>query len=314
MGDSRWTRHLLTLVGIYYLFSGLFNAIFPKIAFKVANVAIPEHIFLWQQTSLIVVVFGFGFLIASSNPTRHWPILFMGLLKMVISVIGCGMLVYLGSLNMIIGLHILLTDGIWIIPIFAALRWTFNQNNQVEESLNYFVEEEREINLENITDQHGVLLDETIEGKPILFVFLRQLGCIFCRETLTVLQKEHKLVEKLGTKLVIVHISDDEDNVNSTFESFGLNHISRVRDIDLRLYNQFGLEKGETKQLFNIKTFLRMLDILIFKGITQGKTNGDVTQMPGAFLVVDGQVINAFKHETAADNPDYIRLAAVPEY
>ncbi len=41
-----------------------------------------------------------------------------------------------------------------------------------------------------------------------------------------------------------------------------------------------------------------------------GKLQGDGFQMPGVFLIKDGEVIKSFIHKTAADRPDYLVLAA----
>ena len=313
MADSRWAKHLLTIVGVYYLLSGLFNSIFPKVAFKVANMDVPLHLFVWQHVSILFAVLGFGFLIAASNPTRYWPIILMGILKMGFGLGGYVLLLINGGVSIAFGLHVLLADGIWFLPMIIVLRWTFNQNMLVEESLNYLVMDENPVELAGVLDQNGVPIQPDDSDQPVLLVFLRHFGCVFCKETLSTLKREHKLIEKLGTKLVIVHMSD-ESNAANALAKYGLENISRVSDTQLKLYKQFGLEKGEMKQLINIKGVLRMFDLLLFKGIRQGKSDGDVMQMPGAFLVQNGQIKNAFKHETAADSPDYIRLAAAPEY
>lgn len=313
MADSRWTKHLLTLVGVYYLFSGLFNAIFPKVAFKVANMDIPSHLFVWQNVSILFAVLGFGFLIAASNPIRYWPIILMGILKMGFGLGGYLILLINGCVSMTFGLHVLLADGIWFIPMLIALRWTFKQNMLVEESLNYLVTEGEPLEIIGIVDQNDQQIQIEDSNQPLLFVFLRHFGCVFCKETLSVLKREHKLIEKIGTKLVIVHMSE-ESEAAKILAKYGLENVSRVSDSEFKLYKQFGLEKGEMGQLINLKGILRMIDLFLFKGISQSKLAGDPYQMPGTFLVQNGQIINAFKHETAADNPDYIRLAVVPEY
>jgi peroxiredoxin len=313
MADSRWAKHLLTIVGVYYLLSGLFNSIFPKVAFKVANMDVPSHLFVWQHVSILFAVLGFGFLIAASNPTRYWPIILMGILKMGFGIGGFTLLLVNGYISMAAGLHVLLADGIWFIPMIAVLRWTFKQNMLVEESLNYLVMDEDPVALSGVIDQNGLPIQSKDSDQPVLFIFLRHFGCVFCKETLSVLKREHKLIEKLGTKLVIVHMSD-ESEAAKTLTKYGLENLSRVSDSQFELYKQFGLEKGEMGQLINLKGILRMVDLFLFKGISQSKSKGDPHQMPGAFLVQNGLIINAFKHETASDNPDYIRLAAVPEF
>ena len=226
---------------------------------------------------------------------------------------GFALLLINGCVSMAFGLHVLLADGLWFLPMLIVLRWTFKQNMLVEESLNYLVMDEDPVELTGVIDQNGQSIQSEDSDQPVLLVFLRHFGCVFCKETLNVLKREHKLIEKLGTKLVIVHMSD-ESEAAKTLTKYGLEHLSRVSDSQFKLYQQFGLEKGDMGQLINLKGILRMVDLFLFKGISQSKSNGDPYQMPGAFLVQNGLIVNAFKHETASDNPDYIRLAAIPEF
>jgi hypothetical protein len=44
-----------------------------------------------------------------------------------------------------------------------------------------------------------------------------------------------------------------------------------------------------------------------------GRLMGDGFQMPGVFLVHHGVVLRSFRHETAAQRPDYRALARCPE-
>ena len=41
-----------------------------------------------------------------------------------------------------------------------------------------------------------------------------------------------------------------------------------------------------------------------------GKLVGDGFQMPGVFLLRNGRIEKAFRHQTAADRPDYCELAS----
>ena len=43
-----------------------------------------------------------------------------------------------------------------------------------------------------------------------------------------------------------------------------------------------------------------------------GKLAGDGFRMPGVFLLVDGLVVKDFRHQTAADRPDFRALAGCP--
>ena len=112
----------------------------------------------------------------------------------------------------------------------------------------------------------------------------------------------------MGSKIVIVHQSPEEE-AKAELEKFGLQDLTRVSDPSCRFYRRFGLESVSATDMLSMKNILRMMDIMMFKRLFQGRTKGDPLQMPGAFLVKNGQIINGYKHEDASDSPDYLRLA-----
>jgi hypothetical protein len=48
------------------------------------------------------------------------------------------------------------------------------------------------------------------------------------------------------------------------------------------------------------------------RGHLAGAIVGDTLQMPGVFLVRDGEILKAFRHEHTSDVPDYVELATCP--
>ena len=64
----------------------------------------------------------------------------------------------------------------------------------------------------NILDQFktnkGFTIYEMSFVKPIMVVFIRHTGCLFCKETLSDINKNWKKILKNGTEIVIVHHSD----------------------------------------------------------------------------------------------------------
>ncbi len=63
----------------------------------------------------------------------------------------------------------------------------------------------------------------------------------------------------------------------------------------------------EVKQL-GWKVWQRGLEAFA-NGHGVGMLAGDGFQMPGVFLLHRGQVLREFRHESAADRPDYLALA-----
>ena len=41
-----------------------------------------------------------------------------------------------------------------------------------------------------------------------------------------------------------------------------------------------------------------------------GGADGDVTQMPGVFLVFHGEILKSYRHQSSADRPDYVALVS----
>jgi len=144
--------------------------------------------------------------------------------------------------------------------------------------------------------------------RPLLLVFLRHFGCIFCREALQDLSKlKNEIIEK-GGDLVFVHMSDKE-TAEQYFEKYKLSDPKWVQDSTCEYYNEFGLLKGTFNQLFGFKNWVRGFDSVVLKGNGMSwKQLGDGFQMPGIFLIDEGEVKYSFIHNSAADRPDYMHI------
>lgn len=92
------------------------------------------------------------------------------------------------------------------------------------------------------------------------------------------------------------------------FASYALSAVSRFSDPGRRLYRAFGLERGGVMQVFGPKTLLRGTTALL-AGHGAGWSLTDKFQMPGTFLVHDGAIVRAFRHEQISDRPDYLAMA-----
>ena len=79
LSAPRWMRHVLFAAGIYNLLWGVFAVVFPGAIFRWLEMAQPNYPQLWQCIGMIVGVYGLGYLIAASDPVRHWPIVLVGL-------------------------------------------------------------------------------------------------------------------------------------------------------------------------------------------------------------------------------------------
>jgi peroxiredoxin len=149
------------------------------------------------------------------------------------------------------------------------------------------------------------------ENQSVLLVFLRHFGCIFCREALDDLSGLRTSIESKGVKIILVHMSDF-NTANEYFESYNLSGITHVSDPDCVFYSEFGLGKGNFSQLFGLKTWARGFEVTVMKGIPISRRQiGDGFQMPGVFLVKNGEIIKSFIHKSSADRPNYNDLVLV---
>jgi peroxiredoxin len=160
-------------------------------------------------------------------------------------------------------------------------------------------------NLSLLTTNVGRSLLELSNQSPVLLVFLRHFGCVFCRESLKEIAKRRKSIETKGIKIVLVHMSDN-GTAESYFKNFNLPGIDHIPDPECRYYAMFGLTKGSFSQLFGLKTWIRGFEVAVTKQILPTTSQiGDGFQMPGIFLLKDGKVIDQFVHKSVADKPDY---------
>lgn len=162
--------------------------------------------------------------------------------------------------------------------------------------------------MEEMVANSGETLRAMSFDRPVMLVFLRQFGCTFCREALADISKKRKDIENMGMRLVFVHMTDNEiaDRYFQRYELEGATHIS---DPHCTYYAVFGLIKNTITQLFGLQFFMRGFQAAIVEGHVPGPSLGDDFQMPGVFIIQDGEIRESFIHKLAYDRPDYVKLA-----
>lgn len=161
--------------------------------------------------------------------------------------------------------------------------------------------------LSRMTTQTGHNLLQLSDKKPIMLIFLRHFGCQFCRQAMDELSKKRKDLAKKGTELVFVHMAENEV-AESYFEKYNLTGVKHISDPDCRYYAAFGLVKGSFTQLFGLQTWIRGFSNASKYGNEMGKHLGDSFQMPGAFMLFEGEIRDQHIHKSAAESPDYDKL------
>ena len=144
--------------------------------------------------------------------------------------------------------------------------------------------------------------------QPVMVLFLRHFGCTFCRESLSDLSKVRNKIEISGTKVVLVHMIDKQ-SATAILTQYSLHDIPQVSDPEGILYKRFNLKRGGIRQLFGLQVLLRGFKAGVIDRHGLGKEQGDIFQMPGIFLLKNGQVLKKYLHGRASDRPDYENLA-----
>ena len=157
----------------------------------------------------------------------------------------------------------------------------------------------------------GASIASLSSENPVLLVFLRHFGCIFCMEAMSDIAQHREEIESKNVRIVLVHMASVEV-AESYFEEYNLKGIEHVSDPDCNFYAAFGLVKGTFNQLFGLKVWLRTAQLTI-KDVSKlrRKQIGDGFQMPGAFLIHQEKVINKYVHSRASDRPDYMALSSI---
>jgi hypothetical protein len=140
-------------------------------------------------------------------------------------------------------------------------------------------------------------------------VFLRHAGCTFCREALGNLAEVKDGIRQTGAELILVQMGTVRDGLDLA-RRFGLDEAQVVSDPGRQLYQAFQLKRGSWMQLLGPKVLIDGLRAALREQYGIGLPQGDVRQMPGAFLVRYGQITQEFRHAAASDRPDYLALAS----
>jgi peroxiredoxin len=168
--------------------------------------------------------------------------------------------------------------------------------------------------IKEVVSGDGSTLESLSKETPTLVVFLRHLGCIYCRESLSDLRRLRTKIEANGVRIAIVHMGK-EDDARELLEAFDLDDLTRISDPERRLYGVFGLERTTMGRLLAPRTVVSMLMSSLRSDLplrlTMGKVVGDTLQMPGVFLLRNSRIVDDYRPEDLSKRPDYLEMAAL---
>jgi AhpC/TSA antioxidant enzyme len=302
---------VLVAAGVYNLVWGAWTVLFPASYWGLIGASMPsEALPLWQCIGMIVGVYGLGYLIASRDPMTHWPIVLVGLLGKVFGPMGYAFSVAQGAMPVTGAWVILFNDLIWWGP-FAVILWKAWSSAMAPkaEVPTPITAEAFEASIKQATTSDGQSLWALSHERPVMVVFLRHLGCTFCREALAELSVRRASIEA-STRIVLVHMSPADEG-RAFFDKMGLPGVVHISDPTQRLYQHFSLSRGTFWQLFGPRVVWRGMMAFV-RGAGIGKLAGDGMQMPGAFVLDRGRISREHRYAHAGDRPDYVDLSMCP--
>lgn len=136
--------------------------------------------------------------------------------------------------------------------------------------------------------------------KPLALIFLRHLGCTFCRQQLAWLRRDYAGFQSAGANVVC--IAQGIPKVGKTYAiAFDLPFPLLLCGDDLTIYRQYGLLRGTASQLLSPRVLLRGLASFL-QGHIQTKVEGNGSQLGGGFIVdTNGIVRYAYRSQDFAD-------------
>jgi hypothetical protein len=170
-------KWVLRLAGVYNLAWGFWLLAAPYASYRYCGLDTPTsplvNVPVWQCLGMVIGVYGIGYLIASTNPLRHWPIVLVGLLGKVFGPIGFIANVLAGTIPLTGFATIACNDIIWWIPFGLILGrvWRDYFHDAGEPPA-----ESVETALARATTSAGKTLKEMSHVSPVLLVFLRHFG------------------------------------------------------------------------------------------------------------------------------------------
>lgn len=299
-----WMPLVLCLAGLYCVAFAVVTLAWPDQAYAQTGLDASGHQMLVRVIGMFYLVFGCSYFLAARDPIRHWRIVLLCVMKILI-VLAAGAYSWWNQLLAPpLILLLIIDDLLWLLP-FLMILWSSVQANLGRPPLY-----QQALTTSKAADQFrlstGETLAEAAESQLVVLVFLRHFGCTFTRQLLRGLEMiEHQAGEHKA-RLVLVHMLQSGKETAYLGDKSG---VARIADPYCELYRSFGLGKAGFWELFGPRVWLRGI-VALFRGCGVGHLAGDGLQMPGVFLFHSGHIVASQPAKSAADMPDLELLFA----
>lgn len=153
--------------------------------------------------------------------------------------------------------------------------------------------------INKFTDSKGRTLEESSDNHKVLLIFLRHLGCTYCRKVVSDFSKEFVEGKTEGFTPIFVHMAE-EGRGAQFFESYGLKDAAQISDPERTLYEAFGLRRGSFMETLGPQVIINGVKDLLKFGV--GMLEGDGFQMHGVFILEAKEIKTEFTPKHVADH------------
>ena len=168
-----------------------------------------------------------------------------------------------------------------------------------------------EVTLTDVVTRNPILSYQLWEKKPAVLVFMRYLGCVFCREHTARLQEDISAFRELGVTIALINF-ESEDATQRYCESRNLvEPFLCLTDKEKLAYRAFNLSRTNAGRIFTPQVWKRGFQAALH-GHLNSVPKGDPFQMPGVFIVdTEGIIRYAYRSKDASDNPPTEQILAL---
>ena len=266
------------------------------------------HAEFFQAIGLYEIALGIAFLLAVSNPLRNWQIVLAGLIVKVLLSLGYLYYNLTKTEPEFVFQMIFITDMVWILPFILILYNAYKHDQLLDNEMIRLQSESVNNALLSLNTNKKNNLLKLSEEYSVLLIFLRHFGCSFCRDTLLRIAELRKGIENKDIKIVLVNMYENE-TAEDILAEYHLEDIDYVADEESLLYKTFKLRRATLSQFISLKVFINILKSLFKKKvhITAGES-ADTFQMPGIFLIKNGNIIQQYNYTNIADTPPILEI------
>jgi hypothetical protein len=298
-------RPLLRAAGAYNVLWGAWVVLFPHALFRLVHLPDSNYPAIWQCLGMVVGVYGLAYWLAADDPLRHWVVIATGFVGKLCGVAGFLWAWCHHQLPLSFGLVNLTNDLVWLPSFYFILRAAYLASPDGALQRGSGAAAPTPDLLARFPANTGQTLAGLSQDTPLLVVFLRHLGCIFCREALADLARQRPGLAARGIGLALVHQASDAQALR-LIARYGLADVPRLSDPGRELYHAFGLRPGTLRELLGPRVWQRGLLALLFGWHVQlWEMGGKAGQLPGVFLLYNGAVVMNFAADNAGARPDF---------